>query len=1069
MAGPKLDEWNAGSLAKSVNSHLPDFQSDLQLDNTTVNVTSGVREGIGPRFGFAPIPGHMDQEAPVGLKLPGLMRSELGYQIPTSIDQFRRGVHGVVKFVFNIPTKNPSQSYYVWVVTFTDNTVTYIDVLLSSLPDLFSLRGVQQIQASSNIYDGLQYFGNFFTQGGSIALNSSAELSFELVGSAGHTLQKVVSFEQLTQIDPNLRFSSVTPFSISNPKVSMPWVYGLESGALPDATHAPSVSLFSGGIVSYTFGLPSEFNTQDFPKNERSLVVYGLDNSYAQTLEYSLQFNANSSIYLPTYMEDVSVNTNMDFSGVTATKISGTTYNTTQWVLVNDKNIGTDASFQGVLVAAGKALCVIFQDWYRNAFGASNQYVDLVNLPSEPTVVNTTTYKEDGAVTKTSFSDWPQFITGTAMGTGVSGLSLGAANSGILRANTIYEFTYSHYNKRLNFESNVGTPVKFQTGSNDFVSLILANLSSGSTIAGAANNILPFFDPVGSVSYPRVTNPYHLNYLEYRFYYREFGTQEWLPAFFIEAPKWWFYPHVNFVACTGGIGGLLGGRPGGFIDYSRLPQDSYNCVLFYKNRAFWLSDKAMVYSLTNNIFAYAQRNSVAAPAGSFKGALVHAYPGQAEQNSRLVVISTHGIYVGRFSGNLLQQPVQVAVDTVANFGLDGSDFVLDAWTSSTAFSYRSAVVAEGVLYFWGPQGVFRDDGVNVPTRISLPIEPDLFNLYDPSSTDEIHASYNDMTKEITWYYPPKNADGFGTHAIVYNRVRESWLPQKYTGKIDHTTNLTIDTGIPTAGHRLISFARESSSTDIQRAYFYDQNNLAGDIFPKRELMVKSFTTPSTGVRRLTLAAGYDASSFSSAVLVGDQIALQQLSSYATTLTTPSDFVATISAVNHGAGTIDITLTTGATMDASATFATNELFFPIWHQAQANAVSIYGSNGLNGFPYSISSKYWVPAGMSYWAYWLYLHFVFKLNLSLPSASGIATTLTYRTPISTASLSDVIDLVDNSDGNFQVLHKLRVGQSAFEGQGLKLSLSGVQLAGSWMLQYLQAFSQLRDGLQLKHFED
>ncbi len=70
----------------------------------------------------------------------------------------------------------------------------------------------------------------------------------------------------------------------------------------------------------------------------------------------------------------------------------------------------------------------------------------------------------------------------------------------------------------------------------------------------------------------------------------------------------------------------------------------------------------------------------------------------------MVVFGSQETYSGRFTGNQLQSPVQVSPDNVATFPVDGSDFVIESRTTITSFSSRSAIVAEGELYYWGPTG-----------------------------------------------------------------------------------------------------------------------------------------------------------------------------------------------------------------------------------------------------------------------------------------------------------------------------------------------------------------------------
>ncbi len=1071
MAQDTLQRFKAGGMAKSVNVNTPDFQEDLQFDGDTINMTSGIQQGIGPRYGMAPIPGHNDQEAVASGKFAGLMRYELG-QALLSETWLRTGVFAIYPMRFGGPIDtgqlNTVSTYYVVLIAYTTSKLagTFFDALLIS-----NVPGSYQHQ-STKFYDGLPY-----TTANQLLEQGYPVLDVELTQQGATINEKVATLLNLTSIG-SVKFVSSTPFSISGVEVPMNWMVG-EAKTTGGVTTAPSIGLIkvamtglsNGGTAFATAGWPPSFNYQNFPLSSRSVSVYALDAQGNQNIDYTAVFKASTSIFLQALTDGSSI-TNIDLSGVTAVKnTAGVAYGNTVVALYNDTAITCNSSFQGVLSAAGgKAICAIFQDWYRCEFGQMTQFIDLQDNPLPPPTL-TSLYAQDGAVTNTAFSKWPTFIRGTPLSAG-NGVALGAANTGILRKDTVYEFTYSIFYKRLNYETNVGTPVKIQTdGTNDFVGLQLFStaLGAGKTVFSynfsiSASQVLPWpgtqTNYVGNSTVATLA-PVHLNYLEYRFYYRLEGTQEWLPALFVDAAKYWFYPHwTPMFACTGDIGGLTGGQPGGFNDYSPLPKDNWTCTVMYKNRAFWLSDKSLAFSLTNSVMQYAQRNTAACPVGAFKGAIVHAYYGQALQDARLVIFGTASTYVGRFTGDLLQVPVQISADTVANFGLDGSDFVVDYWTSCTAFSYRSAVVAEGLLYFWGQQGIFMDDGVNPIQRISLPLEPDLFGLYDPSQTDAIKVIYNDTTKEIVWFYGPKVPNIlFPTNCLIYNTVRQTFLYGKFAGQVDDAQLVKIESStMPTAGTRTILYSRASTSSTIQRAEFFDQNNRAGDFFPGTELVVKQVSTPVAGQRRFTLAAGFPSLS---PIAAGDLIAVQQCDRYATSMASPTDMICEVAAVNRGAGTIDVILPDGVSFDAAITLATNNLYFPIYH-AKTN------DTGLNGIPFEMSTFYWIPGGMGFWGYWLYLWFVAKVRL-LASANPQAIAFSYRTPVSAAfSATEMLDLTDNSDGNWQIYHQLAPGDQNAEGQGIRFKLSGIQIGSEWVLQYVEAHANILDGEQLKIFE-
>jgi len=1075
---PKLTQFIAGSMTKSINIHSPDIGPDLQYSKNCINVSQGITQGTGPRHGMAPIPGHSDTEALATFKFPGLMKSEVDW---ITAEYGRVKVYAIHPITLGgtgafLGTK---LQYYAVVVGLTDTDFPgnlYLDVLLLSFNNSFNPPATGVAEQSQAIDDGLPQPGLYY------AKNYPSQGIFTEFLNANFTTTQQQKMEEFSRTTAK-NFLGSTPFTVNNASISQAWLVGDAGGmTFPNAaTTAPSLDLIpplalndpAYGPYNATFftGLTSDIVYGNFLQTNRSAKVYALKDNGSSDLNYSATFQPSTSIFKPGYTQNTSGLPNIDLSAVTAVKdTAAVTYGTTKFALYNDDAIRINASYQGVLVAGENPYCVIMQDWLRASNGNMSQYVDLVNNPFEPQSIKSS-YNEDGTPKSSCFGYWPNYVTNTAMAPGAQGVRLGAANTGILRSNTTYEIAYSIYNKRLNYETNVGSPVRVRTGTDDFIALTIAVLNLGDPARdNQASQIFSPFTistilPIPGPSNTNITSlpsaQISINHIEYRFYYRQLGAQEWLPGLFIEGPKWWFYPKVSELQmCTGGIGGLPGGRPGGFVDYSRLPADKYTCAVMYKNRAFWFSDKAIVFSLQNSIFAYPANNTAAVPTGSLKGALVQAYYGQANQDARLVIFTTAGTFVGKFSGSPTQIPVQVSTTTVANFDLDGSDFEINPWTSVSAFSYRSAVVAEGILYMWGPAGIFKDDGVSFIARISMPIEPDIFEYFDPALTDDICTLYNDTTKEIYWFYPPKVADGYATHAIVYNTVRESWLFAKFAGSIDHAQQITIKTGgLPTAGTRGVVYTRKSAADTIQRAAYFDKNNYACDIFPSGELMVKSFTTPQAGQRAFTLAAGYDAAKFAT-IAVGDLIAVSQAAAYAPTLVNGNDFIGTVASA--AAGVITVNVPSTVTFDASATFTENRRFMPLWHFTKA-------TTGINGFPYVLDTYYWAPGGLSYWAYWLHVHMMFKVAQLLPAATPLTFNFAFRTPISDyGEIGEDIAILNNSDNNFQVLHPLAVGNQNLEGQALKFTLSGIQGAGGWMIQYLEAYTQFLDGMQLKLFE-
>lgn len=1069
-----LQRFNSGTLDKGVQSRTMDFQTDIVLDISSYNMSQGIQQGLGPRPGMATIPGQGDAETISSSRLPGLRASEGNAAQGLT---FRRKVLAVYPITIVDPTGG-AISYtasYLWIVTRSTDASSsnneWLDFMVAST--LSSSREYP----SANIYDGLG------TACYSIAPDPEDFIYLEGIVSTSGSGKQTVLQNYLAQSGATTaagHFCSSAFFAVTGANIPMQWMLG-KATATGDATHAPSVNFLVSTSIQWTAGtatdmacgVTTEYQLQNFTKTPRAMKIFALANTAALNIGYSALVNP-ATTNMKTLLDTGGLtNPHLDLSAITATKdTAGTSYASTVAALVNDPMSVTNASYKAMLVAQGKPYACVFQDGFRatstSGKGKPNQWIDLTQNTWQPRAY-ASSYTEETVSTKTGFAYWPAFVRGTAMVAGTNSLGLTAASTGILRANTVYEFTYALYNKRLGFETNVAPPVKIQTGVTDFVSLNLFTPSSGGNSvmteyrAGNKNAMFPLFGTWTDATVSEAGQFMGVNYTEYRFYFRQEGTFEWLPALFIDAAKYWFYPNfTKIAACTGALAATVGGQPGGFNDYSPLPQDTYNCVVQYKDRAWWISDRAIVFSLRNNLFCYPARNSISATGGKFKGAIVHNYPGQAEQSSRLVIFGTKEVYVARFTGVRAQAAVQVSPDASGVFDIDGSDLVIDPWTSVTAFSYRSAVVAEGILYWWGPQGVFRDDGVETPTRVSSDIEPDLFTLFAPSKTDQIFAHYNNQTKEIEWFYPPKvtTVSGEVTASIIFNTISGNWTIGKYTQQIDWIQQLQIDSNISTAGSREVLGTRltatNATTTNKQRGYFFDQRNRAGDIAPKTDFVVKEVSTPVAGRRRLTLATGFDATNLAT-IVAGDYIATQQVTDYSG-LAAASDMIATVVSVNSVAGTIDITLPTGATLPTGT--LTFDQYFPIWHLAAAG-------RGLNGIPFNFSMRYWFPKGSNGYFFWLYCYLLAKMDLWTTDAE-LGWTISYRTPTASAAISDFIAFTDNSDGNQQTYHPLRPGEDNHEGQGIKFAISGNHIGHEWVLQYMEAHGTPLAGDPLKRFE-
>jgi hypothetical protein len=238
--------------------------------------------------------------------------------------------------------------------------------------------------------------------------------------------------------------------------------------------------------------------------------------------------------------------------------------------------------------------------------------------------------------------------------------------------------------------------------------------------------------------------------------------------------------------------------------------------------------------------------------------------------------------------------------------------------------------------------------------------------------------------------------------------------------------------------------------------------------PDSDFVVASITSPSSGLRRLTLADGYARTGVNnlSSVSVGDLLSLEQLRDYAPSLTDADRMLCSIVAVNVGSGspatggTIDIKLPTGARLDTSATL-TQTTYFPVWHAAKSGL-------GLNGFTWTIKTKYWMPWGMNFSANWLWLYIVHRLEAAIADTGQQTYDISYRTPVSAPYITDTVAYTDNSDGHWQLYHALRTGNQNNQGQAIKLILSGTQIASRLVLQFLEAHATEETGNVLKQFE-
>lgn len=1095
-----LIKHSAGVIENGIDVFNPDFNPRLVLAATSYNMMTGINRGTGPRYGISPIPGHSSKDTTTTANGRGIRASELstGSNLNVFID--RRKVFGIVPIVIPGYSDFTTQgTLFVWLMGDLYNSGSNY-YAISASPNVVYTDGGASPNTFAYTFDisygfnpalWAQPLNDGFTN------NYTKYLSpvVRRLPQSNPSDETVDSFAQkFLKIDSGIYYTSIASISVSGKKIPQQWVFGtkIATGSSTTTATANMNYLTISSTYHASLLIPSSWQKGNYAKTARSLTFYNIDNfALARTFIYD-KYMVDSSTFVATLNQNyTTANYSVSGTPTSVNNLRGAAFTAANvdHVLLHDPEGFCENTYSLVLMAAKGAYGFFLQEWDRDFTGRNVQIAPIRDRFHKPVTRETQAgngvagqYTENGVPVSTCFDQWPVFVDGTAS---CSTYSTAAANGtnhfffsndgsanlgpkGVLRALTTYEFTFSIFDKQLGIETNVGAPAKFRTGIVDYTAISLgADVYSGGAYQ---QNCLALNDanaPIQTNYFQRYdgtsyTYNWMMNYLELRFYYRPQGTFEWLPALFIDAAKYFFWTDYKaFWACTGDIAGLPGGQPGGFIDYSFLPDDQYDCVVTYKNRSFWLSNKNMVFSLANNSFAYPLRNSVPAPTGGFKGAIVHTYRGQSDQESRLVVFGQKDTFIGRFTGEFIQQPVQVSQNTIASYDVDGSDFRLEAWTSITAFSHRAAVVADGDLYFWGPQGVYKDDGVGNPRKISDSMEPDIFTLYDQSLTAEIHCIYDEKTKHIIWFFPPAGANTL-SYALTYEIATGQFFIDRFKCKIDwaqriqtNNPSITQDTN----GLRTIIGSRKSSAESIQRTYFFDQLNRSGDWSPERELLAKSVSAGATSdLKVLAFDSGLDATNFAT-IAVGDYIAVQQFRKY-TGEATGSDMIAKVYAINTGASTLTLQIPDGAVLPVCT--PTERFYFPIWHKAASG-------DGLNGIPWVWETKYWMPQGINYQGLWLYLYIFAKYTTWLKRGTPNQFNIGYRTPTSGAMITDVVTMLDNSDTNFQLFHALKKTETVNnQGQAIKFKLSGSHIGEEWMLQYLEAHGVEEAGNILKRFQ-
>jgi hypothetical protein len=1051
LSTAKYTKFPGGTQDRGLNNFEPAISADVSWDQTTQNVTGGIRRGVGPRYGVAPLAGHSNTETPAGTATNGIQRSEI---TSGSVGlTFRERIYGIVPITMapydgSYPKSN--RQFYLYLVGLDDSANVTLDACFGAILDS------SVNKQSDTLVAGLAQ-SSYRQESPLVRLHKTEFLNLPTI-----TTPTAANMQSILRLISANYWMPLAHINVSGKRIPYTWMLA-RSTSTPDATTAPNLNLwsipFTNGTSPTVFGgEPSEIETRECIENvERLLTVYCLNTSGDDLdIVYTKSITNANTAAQPAYGTG---NNYLNLTGATKSG-AGVGYASVRAALISDPGSFTNSRHDAVLCAGEIPLAIIYQDWLKATKGMMPRWLDLSN----PAIIP-------------RFLGPPETDGQPSAFAGAYSLVPVGPNTGILRVNTEYQFGFSIYSKQLDFETNVYFGATFTIPSaNDLTAIQLVGGGDqiySDVITGAA---FPWeWSNTSPASGVEVGRGFHINDFEYRFYYREVGTSEWLPGGNVDASQYWFFAYWSPSSagtnvptfCRGPVASLPGGQPNGFVDYSPLPKQRYICTTVFQQRAFWWSEKSMHFSPVNNIYAYPSRNITAVPTGKWRGGIVHSQKDLSQQLSRLVVFGDNA-FSCRFTGDTTVQSVRVSAQTVGQFAVDGSDFRMEFLCESTAFSYRSACVGEGILYWWGPQGIYLDDGVSPPRKISLILEPEIFSFVDMGRDAEVHAVFNKRTEEVIWFYPPKETDAtYPTYGLVYNTINGKFYPFKMRCQVDSAQNIKLEndtTPDGVDGERILLHCRETSSSTIQRTFYFDDLVLAGEQGPARELTVLSVATPVTGTRRLTLATG------SVGITAGDIdpndfISVQNAVGYAPSVTA-NNFIAKVTAVDNASNWIEIAMPDGATLGNITN--TGQTAFPIYHRKPLAA-------GLSGIVYSFQTNYWLPDGLSNSWYWQFLYFLFKYTgiptptdpfTGLPLGAELA--LTYRSLVCEGALTDTLRLINNSANHCQIHHPMRNEGRAASGQALAYAISGIHIGNPWTLEYLEAHCLAEQGFTLKEFQ-
>lgn len=1083
-----LIEVDEQALNRGIETQFRNIAKDFSLNEDTLNANVGVRAGLGPRHGMQPVPFHaVDAQDSLGSVPNYLFPSSLAYstRAASSFLQSRTRIYAIYPFKITQYDSVASRT-----ARLTQQGITYFYVADMQYtngsgqlePRVISIGyGAQQSYTSVTDWIARQITG--FTAG--VAGDASQYKSGVIFAPVLNTARTV----------PNATFRRFTPEAQKNYYNTAAFtVSGIDNNFFNVVGYRSTFQSLSTNPLDWMFnGFSSQVNYAKLPLESTAYTVIVLGQQAANSNpQWYYKFQKDSIALTSTAGSSLRIEPDVAYqletlnaniasgSGTTTAGSSAGSITRNLLFLFQSKNFKINSSYQAFMIAKETPVCAIYQDHiaqrgiYRSisTLGATDANYSNALQYFDPTqhylsIQSQGSFNDDGVTKQTGFNLFPAYVSSSSLQTdatatrdgGVNHYALGAANTGLLRANTTYELAYSFYDKGTNTEGNVCQPVKFRTGSADFVKLAVwrqptagAAPAQAAPIAPDCNFLTPLLSGAGfsflSVQALKDIGNYPLiNHLEIRFYYRALGTFDWLPTSRFDAAEFWFDPTTpTRWICESAVSALPGGVPGGIVDNSPLAADKYEDVVVFQNHVFWMSAKRLCWSNKNDVFTYPALNSVTVNKGYCKGIKEHVYPGQSTQDSRLLLVTSDGIYAGRFDGELEEVSVRVDPNTSATFLRPGSNFRLSFWTSNTAFSARSMAIAKGVLFYWGPTGIFADDGATLPRKdFSLKIEPMLFDLYDPSRTDEIHAVYNDKTKQVIWFYPPrKTGTQSAQKALVYNMQFDAFFIYDFGNTLvdaAQIVDISVDNSnnMDGAGQRILLYVRDAGNTALpQQAVFFDQLCDAGDVKPSN-IAFCSAVAVSGSNRRLTVSS-------SVALPTSGKLTIDLYNFYTDTSISSGnpDAIYTI-AGGDGSTYIDIAPIGGSwtSFDFQIGSITSvKRRFPVQWEAQ------------HGFTFSMISEYFLARGMRDWQRWLYCFQTFRLNELKRSASQ-EVTMKWRSLIGTGQSTRSITFADNAKGHMNVHSAIVFTQQNAEGPALSTewtTASGKFCGSRWVVQYL-----------------